>query len=138
VSRLGGRFNAFTWIDFTAYFETMPSDHVQLSLKLESDRMVNAFMDEEAVDSERTVILSERHMYENQPMFLLHEELTAAAFRVHPYHHEIIGDEVDLRTMTTDDLRAYYRQHYAPNNAVIVVAGDFDAGEMLDKVEARF
>lgn len=138
VSRLGGRYNAFTWIDFTAYFETMPSEHIDLPLDLEADRMVNAFMDEEAVNSERTVILSERHMYENQPMFLLSEELTSAAFRVHPYHHEVIGDEIDLRTMTTDDLRGYYRQHYAPNNAVIVVAGDFDADEMLEKVAARF
>lgn len=138
VSRLGGRFNAFTWIDFTAYFETMPSQHVDLSLELEADRMVNADMDEEAVNSERTVILSERHMYENQPMFLLSEELTSAAFRVHPYHHEVIGDEVDLQTMTTDDLRGYYQRHYAPNNAVVVVAGDFEADEMLAKVEARF
>lgn len=138
VSRLGGRFNAFTWIDFTAYFETMPSEHSDLALKLEADRMVNAFMDEEAVNSERTVILSERHMYENQPMFLLSEELTAAAFRVHPYHHEVIGDEVDLVTMTADDLRNYYRRHYAPNNAVVVVAGDFDSDEMLAKVEAHF
>lgn len=138
VSRLGGRFNAFTWIDFTAYFETMPSEHIGLALDLEADRMVNAFMDEEAVNSERTVILSERHMYENQPMFLLSEELTSAAFRVHPYHHEVIGDEIDLQTMTVDDLRSYYQRHYAPNNAVIVVAGDFENGEMLDCIEEHF
>ena len=138
VSRLGGRFNAFTWIDFTAYYETMPSEHIALSLDLEADRMVNAFMDEEAVNSERTVILSERHMYENQPMFLLHEELTSAAFRVHPYHHEVIGDEIDLETMTGEDLRGYYRRHYAPNNAVVVVAGDFDSEEMLAGIEERF
>ena len=138
VSRLGGRFNAFTWIDFTAYFETMPSEHIGLSLELEADRMVNAFMDEDAVNSERTVILSERHMYENQPMFLLHEELTSAAFRVHPYHHEVIGDEVDLTTMTTGDLRSYYRRHYAPINAVVVVAGDFDGEEMLERIDRHF
>lgn len=138
VSRLGGRFNAFTWVDFTAYFETMPSEHIGLALELEADRMVNAFMDEEAVNSERTVILSERHMYENQPMFLLSEELTSAAFRVHPYHHEVIGDEIDLQTMTVDDLRNYYRRHYAPNNAVVVAAGDFDSSEMLDCIEDHF
>lgn len=138
VSRLGGRFNAFTWIDFTAYFETMPSEHIGLALELEADRMVHAFMDDESVNSERTVILSERHMYENQPMFLLHEELTSAAFRVHPYHHEVIGDEIDLQTMTTDDLRGYYRRHYAPNNAVVVVAGDFDADEMMAQIESHF
>ncbi len=138
VSRLGGRFNAFTWIDFTAYYETMPSDHIGLSLDLEADRMVNAFMDEEAVNSERTVILSERHMYENQPTFLLHEELTSAAFRVHPYHHEVIGDEIDLETMTREDLRNYYQRHYAPNNAVVVVVGDFDSEEMLAQIEEHF
>ncbi len=138
VSRLGGRYNAFTWIDFTAYFETMPSQHIALPLQLEADRMVHATMDEDAVSSERTVILSERHMYENQPMFLLHEELTSAAFRVHPYHHEVIGDEVDLQTMTSDDLRGYYRRHYAPNNAVVVVVGDFDSEEMLAQVQEHF
>ena len=138
VSRLGGRFNAFTWIDFTAYFETMPSDHIGLSLDLEADRMVNAFMDKEAVNSERTVILSERHMYENQPTFLLSEELTSAAFRVHPYHHEVIGDEIDLETMTREDLQGYYRRHYAQNNAVVVVVGDFDSDEMLANIEEHF
>lgn len=138
VSRLGGRFNAFTWIDFTAYFETMPSDHVDISLRLESDRMVNAFMDEAAVDSERTVILSERHMNENEPSFLLYEELTAAAFRVHPYHHQVIGDEADLRSMSRDDLYGYYRQFYAPNNAVVVAVGDFDTEEMLDRIRQHF
>ena len=138
VSRLGGRFNAFTWIDFTAYFETMPSDHVDLSLRLESDRMVNAFMDEAAVNSERTVILSERHMNENEPTFLLYEELTAAAFRVHPYHHQVIGDEADLRTMSQDDLYGYYRKFYAPNNAVVVVVGDFDTKEMLERIRQHF
>ena len=138
VSRVGGRFNAFTWIDFTAYFETMPSDRIDLSLRLESDRMVNAFMDERAVNSERTVIISERHMYENQPMFLLHEEITAAAFRVHPYHHEVIGDEVDLETMTRADLLDHYRTYYAPNNAVVVAVGDFHREEMLAAIREQF
>ena len=138
VSRVGGRFNAFTWIDFTAYFETMPSDEIDLALRLESDRMVNAFMDEASVNSERTVILSERHMYENQPMFLLHEELQGAAFRVHPYRHEVIGDEVDLKTMTRQDLYGHYRRYYVPANAVAVVVGDFELHEMLARIEEQF
>lgn len=138
VSRVGGRFNAFTWIDFTAYFETMPSDQIALALQLESDRMVNAFLDEGAVNSERTVIISERHMYENQPLFLLHEEITAAAFRVHPYHHEVIGDEVDLETMRRADLVDHYRTYYAPNNAVAIVAGDFRQEEMLAAISEQF
>ncbi|MDT8304863.1 MAG: pitrilysin family protein [Anaerolineae bacterium] len=138
VARIGGRFNAFTWVDFTAYFETLPSAHIDLALELESDRMVNAFVDETTVSSERTVILSERHMYENRPMFLLHEELAAVAFRVHPYHHEVIGDEVDLETMSRDDLFSHYRAHYVPNNAVAVAVGDFDADAMLEKIAAAF
>jgi zinc protease len=138
VSREGGHWNAFTWLDFTAYYETMPADRIDLALQLESDRMINTLMTEDAVASERTVILSERHMYENEPRFLLNEELTAAAFRVHPYHHEVIGDEVDLKTMTRHDLYGYYRRHYLPNNAVAVVVGDFQTEAMLARIAELF
>ncbi|MDX1613902.1 MAG: pitrilysin family protein [Candidatus Promineifilaceae bacterium] len=138
ISREGGRWNAFTWLDFTAYFETMPSDRIDLAIELEADRMVNAIMTDEAVNSERTVIISERNMYENQPGFLLREELIAAAFRVHPYHHETIGDEVDLRHMSRDDLYQHYRRYYAPNNAVVVAVGNFETNEMLDKIRVQF
>ncbi|MCP4427222.1 MAG: insulinase family protein, partial [Chloroflexi bacterium] len=96
VSREGGHLNAFTWLDFTAYYETMPANRIELALEIEADRMTNTLMTEAEVEAERTVILSERQMYENEPRFLLNEELTAVAFRVHPYHHEIIGDEADL------------------------------------------
>ncbi len=126
VSREGGYWNAFTWLDFTAYYETMPANRLDLALDLEADRMINTVMSPEEVESERMVILSERGMYENDPRFLLNEELTSAAFRVHPYHHEVIGDTADLQTMTRDDLYAHYRRFYAPNNAVAVVVGDFD------------
>ncbi len=134
VSREGGRWNAFTWIDFTAYFETMPADRIELAVRLEADRMVNAIMSPEDTESERTVIISERHMYENRPMFLLAEETTAAAFRVHSYHHEVIGDEVDLERMTRDDLYHFYRRHYAPNQATVVAVGDFESTAMLDMI----
>jgi zinc protease len=138
VSREGGRWNAFTWIDFTAYYETMPAERIDLALRLEADRMVNANMKPEDVEAERTVILSERHMYEDQPMFVLSEEVSAVAFRVHPYHHETIGDEADLATMTRDDLYRHYRRHYAPNNATVVAAGDFDSQRMLARIEELF
>jgi zinc protease len=95
-------------------------------------------MTEETVNAERTVIISERHMHENQPMFLLREELTSAAFRVHPYHHEIIGDEFDLKSMDKEDLVNHYQRFYAPNNAIIVVAGDFETGPMLERVTELF
>lgn len=138
ISREGGHWNAFTWLDYTAYYETMPSNRIDIALRLEADRMVNAVMTPDEVESERTVILSERAMYENQPSFLLDEELTAAAFRVHPYHHEIIGDTVDLRTMTRDTLYDHYRRHYAPVNAIAVAVGDFDTNQMLGRIAELF
>lgn len=138
VSREGGRWNAFTTSDFTAYYETMPADRIDLALQLEADRMENVLMSEEDVESERTVIISERHMYENQPSFLLQEELVAAAFRVHPYHHETIGDEADLKSMTREDLYRHYRKYYSPENAIVVVAGDFVQWEMLGRITEEF
>lgn len=138
ISREGGYWNAFTWLDFTAYYETMPSNRIDLALRLEADRLANTLMTPEDIEAERTVILSERGMYENDPRFKLSEELTSAAFRVHPYHHEVIGDEADLRSMTPDDLRRHYRHYYAPNNAIAVAVGDFATAEMLARIEALF
>ncbi|MCX6017723.1 MAG: pitrilysin family protein [Chloroflexi bacterium] len=138
VSREGGARNAFTWIDFTAYYETMPADRIELAIDLEADRMVNSRFDMREVNSERTVILNEREMYENSPGFRLNEEMQAAAFRVHPYGHEVIGHVTDLRSMTRDDLYAHYQRHYAPGNAVITVAGDFTARDMLAMIEKYF
>jgi zinc protease len=138
VSRIGGRYNAFTWVDFTAYFETLPIEHIDLAIRLEADRMANAIITPEDVDAERTVIISERHMYENQPTFLLREELTASAFRIHSYHHETIGDEIDLEKMSRDDLYNHYKRYYAPHNATVVVVGDFESDEMLERINGRF
>lgn len=138
ISREGGFWNAFTWLDYTAYYETMPSDRINLALELEADRMVNALMEPEEVEAERTVILSERAMYENQPNFLLDEELTSVAFRVHPYHHEVIGDTADLHSMTRDDLYQHYRRHYHPTNAIAVAVGDFDTDNMLSRLATLY
>lgn len=138
ISREGGYWNAFTWLDFTAYYETMPAGRIDLALRLEADRLQNALITPEETESERTVILSERSMYENDPRFRLSEELTAVAFRVHPYHHEVIGDEADLRSMTHADLLRHYRRYYAPNNAIVVAVGDFAAAEMLARIKSLF
>ncbi|MBC8508545.1 MAG: insulinase family protein [Anaerolineales bacterium] len=138
ISREGGIWNAFTYLDWTTYFETMPADKIDLGLRLEADRMVNSIFDAEEVESERTVIISERQGSENQPMFQLGEVMRAAAFRVHPYHYEIIGDMVDLETMSRDDLYNHYRNYYRPNNAVMVVAGDFDTKEMKVRIEELY
>ncbi len=138
ISREGGFWNAFTHMDWTTYFETMPSEKIDLALQLESDRMVNSLFEEEEVASERTVIISERQGSENEPLFLLGEEMQAAAFRVHSYHHEVIGDLADLQTMQRDDLYNHYRSHYVPNNAVLAVAGDFDTDNMLRRIREKF
>jgi zinc protease len=138
IARNGGMMNGLTWLDFTTFFETLPADRIDLSLRIESDRMVNALFDPEEVALERTVIISERQGLENQPMFLLSEEVAAAAFRVHPYHHETIGDMCDLETISHADLWQHYQSHYGPNNAVAVAVGDFDAPQMLARIEELF
>jgi len=135
ISREGGMWNAFTYLDWTAYFETMPADKIDLALQLEADRMVNSRFDKKEVASERTVIISEREGNENDPHFQLGEAVQQAAFRVHPYHHEVIGDMADLHAMTRDDLYDHYRQFYVPGNAVLAVAGDFDTKTMLARPE---
>ena len=138
ISREGGTWNAQTSMDYTAYYETMPADRIDLGLRLEADRMVNAIFDPEEVESERTVIISEREGSENSPMFWLDEEVRASMFRVHGYHHEIIGDMADLHTITRDDLYNHYRQFYRPNNAVAVAVGDFDTESMLRRIEELY
>jgi zinc protease len=138
ISREGGTWNAFTYIDWTAYFETMPADKIDLALRLESDRMLNSRFDASEVASERTVIISEREGNENEPLFILGEAIQQTAFRVHPYHHEVIGDMADLHSMTRDDLYDHYRAFYVPNNAVMAVAGDFDTQSMLARIKELF
>ncbi len=138
ISREGGFWNAFTYLDWTTYFETMPSEKIDLALRLEADRMMNTEYTNDEVASERTVIISERQGNENQPLFRLGEELQAMAFRVHSYHHEVIGDLADLQSMQREDLDKHYRMYYTPNNAVLAVAGDFKTDEMLHRIEELF
>lgn len=135
IDRVGGQWNAFTSHDSTMYYETLPAEHIDLALDLESDRMINAQFLPDEVESERTVILSERRGSENQPMFWLREEVRSTAFKVHGYHHEIIGDTHDLITMTRDQLYGHYQRHYHPANAVLVLSGAFDTATMRDKIE---
>lgn len=138
IDRHGGVWNAQTSMDYTAVFETMPAAHIDLALEAEADRMVGALFDPEAVEAERTVIISEREGAENAPAFWLREEMRAAAFRVHPYRHEILGEMADLRSITRDDLYAHYQRYYVPNNAIAVAVGDFDPDALLGRIEALY
>jgi zinc protease len=138
ISREGAVWNAFTYLDWTTYFETMPADKIDLGLSLEADRMVSSTIHPDEVASERTVIISEREGNENEPLFMLGEAIQAAAFRVHSYHHEVIGDLADLQSMTREDLYSHYRTYYVPNNAVMAVAGDFQSEAMLARIQTLF
>ncbi|MFN8660749.1 MAG: pitrilysin family protein [Thermomicrobiales bacterium] len=138
VSRVGGTLNALTSQDWTAYHETLPVAQLDLSLGIEADRMSHSLFDAAEVDSERTVILSERQGSENRPAFALYEEVSGTAFHAHPYRHMVIGYEGDLRAMTREDLYRHYRRHYHPGNAFIVSVGDFSAPELLGRIQRAF
>jgi zinc protease len=138
ISRIGANWNAQTFFDYTAYYETLPAEQLDLALRIEADRMVNAAFDPEEVESERTVIISERQGAENSPTFWLGEAVQAAAFRVHGYHHEIIGDMTDLETMTRADLYGHYKRHYVPSNAIAVCVGDFDSAALLARIDELY
>jgi len=138
ISREGGMWNAFTFTDWTTYFEVMPAEKIDLGISLEADRMVNSEFDPEEVASERTVIISERSGSENSPSWLLYEEMLGASFRVHPYRHTIIGEKIDLETMTRDDLYNHYRSNYVPGNAIAVLVGDVDTKDALKLIKEKF
>jgi zinc protease len=138
ISRDGGFWNAMTYIDWTAYFETMPADKIDLALRLEADRFVHSAFDPAEVASERTVIISERQGNENNPMFLLDEDVQQAAFDKHTYKHEVIGHMADLKTMSRDDLYNHYKKFYVPNNAILAMAGDFDNQQMLERIQELY
>ncbi|MEO7271993.1 MAG: pitrilysin family protein [Vicinamibacterales bacterium] len=138
VERLGGMWNGYTWIDQTTYLETAGRDAVDQMLYLEAERMTNGLYMPGDIDSERTVIISELQGGENDPEQLLDTEVTATAFRSHPYRHPTIGWLEDLQSMRRDDLYQHYRQHYIPNNATLVVVGDVELDDVLRQVEQRF
>jgi zinc protease len=138
VNSNGGELNAFTSYDYTAYHQTLPADRVRIAVELEADRMVNLSMDPDETESERTVILSERQGVFNNPSYVLWDETLGTAFRAHSYRHFVIGTEHDLRTMSRDDLYGYYRRFYAPNNAVVVATGAFDADQMEATISESF
>lgn len=126
----GGVSNAFTTRDFTAYYMNLPSDKLELAIDIDSDRMRNLNFDQKQIDSEREVVKEERRFrVDNEVFGVLEEKLWRTVFKVHPYHWPVIGSMVDLNRATIDDMKDFYRIHYAPNNAVVVVVGDFDSSK---------
>ncbi len=142
----GGKNNAFTDSDYTAYFFAMPSDAaapagksgLETVLRIEADRMHNCAMDPQELTHERQVVLSELDGDENNPLNRLDEATRAAAFTVHPYHWPVIGWKCDVQAITRNDVLAYYRTYYQPNNAVLILVGDFDTAKVLDRVREHF
>ncbi len=138
IEQFGGSWNGYTWIDQTTYLETATRDALDRMLFIEAERMANCLYHPDDCESERTVIISELQGGENDPDQLLDQEVTATAFKAHPYRHPTIGWLSDLETMTRDDLYAYYRRYYVPNNATLVIVGDVDTAAATRLVEQHF
>jgi len=138
IEQYGGYWNGYTWIDQTTYTETATRDALDRMLFIESERMGSCLYDPADCESERTVIISELQGGENDPDQLLDQELTATAFRLHPYRHPTIGWLSDLKAMTRDDLYGHYRRFYVPNNATLVIVGDVDTDAAMRDVERHF
>jgi zinc protease len=135
----GGRDNAFTTQDSTTYFVNIAADKVEDILRLEADRMRNLLLDPKEIDSERQVVMEERRMRtEDNPDGLLSEELMSTAFSAHPYQWPVIGWMADIARINPVELRAFYDLYYRPNNAVLVVVGDFAAPALLERVRVLF
>jgi predicted Zn-dependent peptidase len=142
VQAAGGVMNGTTWLDRTNYFETMPSHQVELALWLEADRMGTLLdaLSQENLDNQRAVVKNEkRQSYDNRPYGSWVERVLAAVFPAdHPYHHPTIGSMADLDAASLDDVSAFFRLHYAPNNAVVTVAGDVEPDQVRGWVARYF
>jgi zinc protease len=139
IAKNGGRSNAFTTSDVTVYYATMSRDKIGIEIELEADRMVNALLGETYFEPEKKVIQEERRLRtEDKPVSALGEVAGAVAYMVHPYRRPVIGWMEDIQNLTRQDLVDHYKLYYAPNNAFIVMTGDFSAAEMLPKIKAAF
>ena len=130
ISSVGGQSNAYTTEDATVFWQTFPAQYLPLVLWLEADRMASLRIDEKVFRTEREVVKEERRMrVENQPYGRLNEIIYDHAFTVHPYKHPTIGSMADLEAASIEDVRDFFRTYYVPNNATLVLVGDFDAKE---------
>jgi zinc protease len=139
IAKNGGRSNAFTSTDMTVYFATMSRDKIHLQLELEADRMANALLGETYFEPEKKVIQEERRLRtEDNPASALSEVANAVAYTVHPYRRPVVGWMEDIQNLSRQDLVDFYKLYYAPNNAFIVVTGDFSTAELLPKIKAAY
>lgn len=139
IADIGGEENAFTSYDYTAYFQRVAPEALETMMAYEADRMVNLVLDEEAVETERGVVIEERNArVDNEPRSLMGEELNATLYQNHPYGRPIIGWMHEIEALTLADIAGFYKRYYAPNNAVLVVAGDTDAATVRRMAEKTY
>jgi zinc protease len=142
VQRAGGTLNGSTWLDRTNYYETVPSNQLELALWLEANRMGYLLpgMTQEKLDTQRDVVKNERRWsVDNQPYGTWWERLPALTFpEGHPFHHSLIGSMDHLTAASLDDVREFFAAYYRPNNAVLTIAGDFERDEAMDLVKKHF
>ncbi|MDB4967434.1 MAG: processing peptidase [Myxococcales bacterium] len=135
----GGDTNAATWVDWTYYRDNLPKAELKLAVELEADRMAHLTLGEKQVESEREVVANERRFrVEDDVDGFLSEELYKAAFTTHPYHWPTIGWMRDIEAITIEDCRTFYKTYYAPNNATVVLVGDFAEAEALELIESHY
>lgn len=139
VARNGGSDNAFTSYDYTAYFQRVAADRLDLMMQMESDRMVNLQLGEDDILTERDVIIEERNQrVENNPGALFREQMSAAQYLNHPYGIPIIGWQHEMRELGLEDALEYYQTYYAPNNAILIVAGDVTPDNVRDMAQKHY
>jgi zinc protease len=130
--------NATTWLDRTNYFESLPKEKLELAFQLESDRMTNLVINEKAFKNELGAVLGELKMRKDKPSSVAYEAVWDLAFEKHPYKYTVIGTVDELNSFTVEDAMYFYRTHYAPNNASLILLGDFDIKQALALTEKYY
>ena len=139
VARIGGRENAFTSFDYTAYYQNVAKERLEQMMEMEADRMTNLALTEDQLKSEILVVLEERNQrVENNPSAILGERAAAVQFMNHPYRRPIIGWEHEIAELERPEVLEFYKQWYAPNNAVLIVAGDVTVDEVRPLAEKYY
>lgn len=139
IARLGGEENAFTGRDFTGYYQTLSADELETVMRWEADRMANLEIDPEEFAREKEVVKEEwRSRVRDNPNARLNQLLYATAFTSSGYHHPVIGWKTDIDAYTVEDLQRWYREHYAPNNATLIVVGDVEPDAVVELAERHY
>src|SRR5215475_12628605 len=134
----GGANNAFTSHDFTAYYFNFASDRWHIALDIEADRMVNCTFETDEFEAEKKVVIEELKSSLDSPWGLLIQEIDAAAYKIHPYRNPIVGWLQDVERASAEEQQSYYRRFYQPNNAVLVLVGDFETDKVVERVQKVF